>query len=228
MRIVALTLCAAASAVAAVTAAAAPALADQRHSATTTIRISPHALAPGAEVEVWAFGCPNRVATASSPVFVDDAELTPEGDALFSEATIRSTATKGPHRVTVDCADGLLNGRRGGGQEDPGGQVDPGGQKEPGGREDPGGQEQHPGRQVDPGGRAGQDGRSGVSVAVERPPSPVAPVRAGGGGTAPGAGRARDDIDGAEAYGLLLSGGTAVAVGGLAVHRRRRPSGTAG
>ncbi|MFF5589036.1 hypothetical protein [Streptomyces hygroscopicus] len=206
MRIVALTLCAAASAaVAAVTAAAAPALADQRHSATTTIRISPHALAPGAEVEVWAFGCPNRVATASSPVFVDDAELTPEGDALFSEATIRSTATKGPHRVTVDCADGLLNGRRGGGQEDPGGQ----GQK-------------------DPGGRAGQDGRSGVSVAVERPPSPVAPVRAGGGGTAPGTGRARDDIDGAEAYGLLLSGGTAVAVGGLAVHRRRRPSGTAG
>ncbi|MFE2677486.1 hypothetical protein [Streptomyces hygroscopicus] len=205
MRIVALTLCVAASAAVAAVTAAAPALADQRHSAATTIRISPHALAPGAEVEVWAFGCPNRVATASSPVFVDDAELTPEGDALFSEATIRSTATKGPHRVTVDCADGLLNGHRGGGQEDPGDQ----GQK-------------------DPGGRAGQDGRSGVSVAVERPPSPVAPVRAGGGGTAPGTGRARDDIDGAEAYGLLLSGGTAVAVGGLAVHRRRRPSGTAG
>ncbi|MEU5272081.1 hypothetical protein AB0G77_26755 [Streptomyces hygroscopicus] len=205
MRIVALTLCAAASAAVAAVTAAAPALADQRHSATTTIRISPHALAPGAEVEVWAFGCPNRVATASSPVFVDDAELTPEGDALFSEATIRSTAAKGPHRVTVDCADGLLDGHRRGGQEDPGGQ----GQK-------------------DPGGRAGQDGRSGVSVAVERPPSPVAPVRAGGGGTAPGTGRARDDIDGAEAYGLLLSGGTAVAVGGLAVHRRRRPSGTAG
>ncbi|AGP57524.1 hypothetical protein M271_30440, partial [Streptomyces rapamycinicus NRRL 5491] len=81
--------------------AAAPALADQRHSATTTIRISPRALAPGAEVEVWAFGCPARVATASSPVFVDDAELTPEGDALFSEATIRSTAAKGAHRVTL-------------------------------------------------------------------------------------------------------------------------------
>ncbi|AQW51090.1 hypothetical protein ACIQPP_36090 [Streptomyces violaceusniger] len=191
MRIVALTLCTAACAAVAAVTAAAPALADQRHSATATIRISPHALAPGAEVEVWAFGCPDREATASSPVFVDDAELTPEGDALFSEATIRSTATKGAHRVTVDCADGLAReGREG--------------------RED------------------GKGGMGGVSLAVERPPSPVAPVRAGGGGTARDETRARDDIGGAEAYGLVLSGGTALAVGGLAVHRRRHPSGTAG
>ncbi|WP_413115407.1 hypothetical protein ACK1X7_19415 [Streptomyces sp. CY1] len=188
MRIVALTLCTAACAAVAAVTAAAPALADQRHSATTTIRISPHALAPGAEVEVWAFGCPDREATASSPVFVDDAELTPEGNALFSEATIRSTATKGAHRVTVDCADGLASGDR----ED------------------------------------GKGTMGGVSLAVERPPSPVAPVRAGGGGTAPDETRARDDIGGAEAYGLVLSGGTALAVGGLAVHRRRHPSGTAG
>ncbi|ASQ94923.1 hypothetical protein [Streptomyces sp. 11-1-2] len=191
MRIVALTLCTAACAAVAAVTAAAPALADQRHSATTTIRISPHALAPGAEVEVWAFGCPDREATASSPVFVDDAELTPEGDALFSEATIRSTATKGAHRVTVDCADGLA-------------------------REDREGRED------------GKGGMGGVSLAVERPPSPVAPVRAGGGGTARDETRARDDIGGAEAYGLALSGGTALAVGGLAVHRRRHPSGTAG
>ncbi len=194
MRIVALTLCTAACAAVAAVTAAAPALADQRHSATTTIRISPHALAPGAEVEVWAFGCPNREATASSPVFVDDAELTPEGNALFSEATIRSTATKGAHRVTVDCADSLARE----GLE---------------GRED---------------GKGGMGAMGGVSLAVERPPSPVAPVRAGGGGTAPDETRARDDIGGAEAYGLVLSGGTALAVGGLAVHRRRHPSGTAG
>ncbi|MCG0286450.1 hypothetical protein [Streptomyces sp. PSAA01] len=191
MRIVALTLCTAACAAVAAVTAAAPALADQHHSATTTIRISPHALAPGAEVEVWAFGCPDREGTASSPVFVDDAELTPEGNALFSEATIRSTATKGAHRVTVDCADGLSRADREA-------------------RED------------------GKGGMSGVSLAVERPPSPVAPVRAGGGGTASDETRARDDIGGAEAYGLVLSGGTALAVGGLAVHRRRHPSGTAG
>ncbi|MBP8538543.1 hypothetical protein [Streptomyces sp. MK37H] len=187
MRIVALTLCTAACAAVAVVTAAAPALAEQRHSATTTIRISPRALAPGAEVEVWAFGCPDRVATASSPVFVDDAELTPEGDALFSEATIRSTAAKGAHRVTLDCAGGGLV------------------------RED----------------GTGADGAGGVALAVERPPSPVAPVRAGGGGTAPDEARPRDDIGAAEAYGLVLSGGTAVAVGGLAVHRRRHPSRTA-
>ncbi|WP_413101468.1 hypothetical protein [Streptomyces sp. Inha503] len=200
MRIVALTLCSAACAAVAAMTAAAPVLAEQRHSATTTIRISPRALAPGAEVEVWAFGCPDRVATASSPVFVDDAELTPEGDALFSEATIRSTAAKGAHRVTLDCADGGLvredgTGAGGGGAGGTGGA----------------------------GGEA-QDGADRVALAVERPPSPVAPVRAGGGGTAPDEARPRDDIGAAEAYGLVLSGGTAVAVGGLAVHRRRHPS----
>ncbi|WP_413799510.1 hypothetical protein [Streptomyces iranensis] len=192
MRIVALTLCSAACAVVAAVTAAAPALAEQRHSATTTIRISPRALAPGAEVEVWAFGCPDRVATASSPVFVADAELTPEGDALFSEATIRSTAAKGAHRVTLDCADGGLVRADGTGADSAGGD--------------------------------GQGGAGGVALAVERPPSPVAPVRAGGGGTAPDEARPRDDIGAAEAYGLVLSGGTAVAVGGLAVHRRRHPS----
>ncbi|MCQ8194156.1 hypothetical protein [Streptomyces rugosispiralis] len=195
MRVVALTLCTAACAAVAAVTAAVPALADQRHSATTTIRISPRALAPGAEVEVWAFGCPDRMATASSPVFVDDAELTPEGDALFSEATIRSTAAKGAHRVTLDCAGGGLVRGDGTDAEGTGG--------------------------------AGQDGAGGVALAVERPPSPVAPVRAGGGGTAPDEARPRDDIGAAEAYGLVLSGGTAVAVGGLAVHRRRHPSRTA-
>ncbi|MGW7691923.1 hypothetical protein ACWGMA_24175 [Streptomyces asiaticus] len=198
MRIVALTLCSAACAAVAALTAAAPALAEQRHSATTTIRISPRALAPGAEVEVWAFGCPDRVATASSPVFVDDAELTPEGDALFSEATIRSTAVKGAHRVTLDCADGGLVHEDG---------TDADG--------------------ADGAGGDGQGGAGGVALAVERPPSPVAPVRAGGGGTAPDEARPRDDIGAAEAYGLVLSGGTAVAVGGLAVHRRRHPSRTA-
>ncbi|GAA2343889.1 hypothetical protein [Streptomyces violaceusniger] len=205
MRVVALTLCTAACAAVAAVTAAAPALAEQRHSAITTIRISPRGLAPGAEVEVWAFGCPDRVATASSPVFVDDAELTPEGNALFSEATIRSTAAKGAHRVTLDCAGGGLVG-------------------EDGTREGGTGAD---GAGTDGTGADGQGGAGGVALAVERPPSPVAPVRAGGGGAAPDEARPRDDIGAAEAYGLVLSGGTAVAVGGLAVHRRRHPSRTA-
>ncbi|MBD3005658.1 hypothetical protein [Streptomyces sp. 5-10] len=210
MRVVALTLCTAACAAVAAVTAAAPALADQRHSATTTIRISPRALAPGAEVEVWAFGCPDRVATASSPVFVDDAELTPEGNALFSEATIRSTAAKGAHRVTLDCAGGGL--------------VREGGTGGVGTGTDGTGAD---GAGTDGAGADGQGGVGGIALAVERPPSPVAPVRAGGGGTAPDEARPRDDIGAAEAYGLVLSGGTAVAVGGLAVHRRRHPSRTA-
>ncbi|MBL1118900.1 hypothetical protein JK364_42040 [Streptomyces sp. 110] len=210
MRIVALTLCSAACAAVAAMTAAAPALAEQRHSATTTIRISPRALAPGTEVEVWAFGCPDRVATASSPVFVDDAELTPEGDALFSEATIRSTAAKGAHRVTLDCAAGGL--------------VRADGTSADGTSADGAGADGAGGEGVDGEGADGQGGAGRVALAVERPPSPVAPVRAGGGGAAPDEARPRDDIGAAEAYGLVLSGGTAVAVGGLAVHRRRHPS----
>ncbi|MET7765606.1 hypothetical protein ABZS71_27635 [Streptomyces sp. NPDC005393] len=183
MRSVALTLCTVALSTATLCVAA-PALAEQRHSGTATIRINRHALAPGAEVEVRVFGCPSDAATASSPVFVDDAELTPDGDGLFSEATIRSTATVGTHRVTVDC-----------------GGV--------------------------PAYEEGDGSQGKVSIAVERPPSPVAPVHAGGGGTSPADARLRDDFGGAEAYGLVLSGGTALAVGGLAVQRRRRrPSGT--
>ncbi|MFI0821563.1 hypothetical protein ACH4TX_39115 [Streptomyces sp. NPDC021098] len=192
MRIATLTLCTATLSLL----ASGPALADQRHDGTATIRVSPLAIAPGAEVEVRAFGCQGTVATATSPVFVDDAELTPDGNGLFSEATIRSTAAKGAHRVAVDCGGGM----------------------EPGARR--------------------------VWVAVERPPSPVAPVHAGGGGAprpaegAEGDGddegwdddEGRDDQDrtpwgnvgGAAAYGLVLSGGTAVAVAGLAVRRRRQ------
>ncbi|MFI0780603.1 hypothetical protein [Streptomyces sp. NPDC021212] len=176
MRIATLTLCTATLCLI----ASGPARADQRHDATATIRISPLAIAPGAEVEVRAFGCQGTMATATSPVFVDDAELTPDGDdGLFSEATIRSTASKGVHRVAVDC---------GGGVAEPG---------------------------------AGK-----VSVAVERPPSPVAPIHAGGGGAPRPTDEEpprRDGIGGgATAYGLVLSGGTAVAVAGLAVRRRRQ------
>jgi hypothetical protein len=176
MRIAALTLCTAVLCL-----APGPALAEQRHDGTATIRVSPLAIAPGAEVEVRAFGCQGTMATATSPVFVDDAELTPDGDGLFSEATIRSTASKGAHRVAVDC-----------------GGAQPG------------------------------TGTGKVSVAVERPPSPVAPVHAGGGGAprpAPGSEdrtRRGGGVGGAEAYGLVLSGGTALAVAGLAVRRRRQ------
>ena len=175
MRSVPLTLGAAVLVTAAAMAlATGPALADHRHSGTATVRVGPLTIAPGTEVEVRAFGCPSKVATASSPVFVSDAELTPDGDGLFSEATIRSTARAGAHRVTVDC----------GGTKD------------------------------------GDEGK--VSVAVESPPSPVAPVHAGGGGAVPADERMRDNFGGAEAYGLVLSGGTALVVAGLAVQRRRR------
>ncbi|MEV0277242.1 LPXTG cell wall anchor domain-containing protein [Streptomyces sp. NPDC050610] len=48
--------------------------------------------------------------------------------------------------------------------------------------------------------------------------SPVAPVPAGGGGTAPRI----EDTGGPEPYGLVLAGGAALVLGGLFLHRRRR------
>ncbi|MES4908072.1 MULTISPECIES: hypothetical protein [unclassified Streptomyces] len=60
-----------------------------------------------------------------------------------------------------------------------------------------------------------------------RPPRHVHHVHHAHPRTVPADGAARHAIGGAEAYGLGLSGGTALAVAGLAVHRRRRPVGTA-
>ncbi|MER6144629.1 hypothetical protein ABT174_32050 [Streptomyces sparsogenes] len=58
-------------------------------------------------------------------------------------------------------------------------------------------------------------------------PARPAPVHRAHSGTAPADAATRDDFGGAEAYGLALSGGTAMAVVGLAVRRRRRPAGPA-
>ncbi|MEU9795574.1 hypothetical protein AB0E27_34225 [Streptomyces sparsogenes] len=59
-------------------------------------------------------------------------------------------------------------------------------------------------------------------------PARHAPVHRAHSGTAPADGATREDFGGAEAYGLVLSGATAMAVAGLAVRRRhRRPVGPA-
>ncbi|MGO4419622.1 hypothetical protein AB4Z54_12990, partial [Streptomyces sp. MCAF7] len=55
------------------------------------------------------------------------------------------------------------------------------------------------------------------------PARPAHPAHHAHPGIAPADDAARQDFGGAEAYGLVLSGGTALAVAGLAVHRRRRP-----
>ncbi|MEU7044860.1 LPXTG cell wall anchor domain-containing protein [Streptomyces varsoviensis] len=77
-------------------------------------------------------------------------------------------------------------------------------------------------------GGEGQTVQGNLTVTAEgsatAPASPVAPVPAGGGGTAPRI----DDAGGPEPYGLVLAGGAALMLGGLFLHRRRRrgaPSG---
>ncbi|MGY0061399.1 hypothetical protein ACWY4P_33490 [Streptomyces sp. LZ34] len=68
---------------------------------------------------------------------------------------------------------------------------------------------------------------AGPAVADQEDNAPARTAHHAHSGPAPADDAARHDFGGAEAYGLVLSGGTALAVAGLAVHRRRRPVATA-
>ncbi len=174
-----------------------------------TLVVSLAHVRPGHEVEVRAFGCEGRTGAVAPRAFVVGARLAPEpkgGDGLFAEAMIRGAADSGVYDVTVRCdgRSGVAVGRVHVGAE---------------------------GRRADEAPEAARPDRAGDHHALPRPAcSPVAPVRAGGGGTA---GEPRDvaadeepprdgGVGVAEAYGLALAGGTALTLGGMALHRRSR------
>lgn len=66
---------------------------------------------------------------------------------------------------------------------------------------------------------------AGPAVADQEDAAPASPghVHRAHSDTTPADDAARRDLGGAEAYGLMLSGATALAVAGLAVRRRCRP-----
>lgn len=180
---------------------------------TASVAVTPATAAPGTDITLRVTGCAQRTAVAASPAFVADARLT-VADAvreLAGESRVRSTLTPGTYPVRVVCGDtertGTLTVRTNDRPSAPGtggappasgtGEVPPAsgtGEVPPasgtggipptpgtgGPLPVPGGD----GRSAapDPGHEGEEQGAFGHRPGA--PASPVAPVRAGGGGAA--------------------------------------------
>jgi hypothetical protein len=167
-----------------------------------TVSVTPSRPAPGAEITLKVTGCVGRTATATSDAFVSDVRLSGSGGSLVGDTRVRSSVAVGAYDVRITCVDFTVKGRIS--------VVAPTHVEPP-----------RPGK---PSGPAAQDvpAQDVPTVAA----SPVAPVRAGGGGAAPLASveEARADGPGAvqAVIGLVLAGGAAAAVVFRGVRRRRR------
>ncbi|MFF2124789.1 hypothetical protein ACFVW1_05215 [Streptomyces olivochromogenes] len=90
-----LTLCAGAVLAAAFTPAA--------YAADGGVSVSPASPAPGSDVQLRALGCTGTTGTAVSTAFVADARLTGQGGVLVGDTRVRSSATPGSYEVKVSC-----------------------------------------------------------------------------------------------------------------------------
>ncbi|MFJ4814470.1 hypothetical protein [Streptomyces sp. NPDC088801] len=161
---------------------AAVALAPAAHAADGgSVSVTPAAPAPGSDVTLHVTGCAQRTAVAASAAFVADARLTVTGAReLAGESRVRSTIKAGSYPVRVSCGATRLTGTltvRDGEAGRPGAAPEP--VLVPGA----GGQPPAPGK----GGQPSAPGADEEAFPSLRPgvhASPVAPVRAGGGGAA--------------------------------------------
>jgi hypothetical protein len=162
------------------------------------VSVSPASPAPGSDIQLRAQGCTGTTGTAVSTAFVADARLTGRGGVLVGDTRVRSSATAGTYAVKVSC-----DGR----QDRVTGTV----------------------TVAAPGGPTSLRSALAVPNALTSalavptgPASPVAPVHAGGGGTAHFASvDARSSSPGTKhaVIGLVLASAAAVAV---AVRSARR------
>ncbi|MGV9500682.1 hypothetical protein ACWDQ0_20600 [Streptomyces sp. NPDC003642] len=171
---------------------------------TASVSVTPATTAPGTDITLRVTGCAQRTAVAASPAFVADARLT-VADAvreLAGESRVRSTLTPGTYPVRVVCGDtertGTLTVRTNDRPSAPGtggappasgtGEVPPasgtGGIPPTPGTGGPLPVPGGDGRSAapDPGHEGDEQGAFGHRPGA--PASPVAPVRAGGGGAA--------------------------------------------
>ncbi|MGW8877798.1 hypothetical protein [Streptomyces mirabilis] len=72
------------------------------------VSVSPVSPAPGSDVQLRALGCTGTTGTAVSAAFVADARLTGQGGVLVGDTRVRSSATPGAYEVKVSC-DGRQN-----------------------------------------------------------------------------------------------------------------------
>ncbi|MBT3161880.1 hypothetical protein HTV80_01980 [Streptomyces sp. Vc74B-19] len=156
------------------------------------LSVTPAAPAPGSDIALRVTGCDAREAVAQSPALVSEARLTRTGDGLAGDSRVRSTLTAGTYAVTYAC-DGT--------EREAALKVTPG--PAPAGEPPP------------PADQAPQ-----TPQAPQTHPSPVAPVNAGGGGTARAvaADRERHGPGTAQTVVALALAGTAA----VTVHRRAR------
>ncbi|MFF0474161.1 hypothetical protein [Streptomyces sp. NPDC004284] len=176
--------------------------------------VSPSTASPGADVDVRVQGCRGTTGAAKSKAFVADAELTGRdggGNPLFGDTTIRSGLLDGTYKVSVTCD----------GHDHP--DV---GTVEVRHRQEPTRRPTH------------QPTHQPTYRPTHQPtyyPSPVAPVRAGGGGTAafaapaaPGVAQTTSESGLGTPYTLLGLGMAAVAAVAVAFRSARRRTGSDG
>ncbi|MER5922185.1 hypothetical protein AB0H11_27750 [Streptomyces mirabilis] len=72
------------------------------------VSVSPVSPAPGSDVQLRALGCTGSTGTAVSTAFVADARLTGQGGVLVGDTRVRSSVTPGSYEVKVSC-DGRQN-----------------------------------------------------------------------------------------------------------------------
>ncbi|MEU0168217.1 hypothetical protein ABZ214_22570 [Streptomyces iakyrus] len=163
-----------------------------------SVSVTPAAPAPGSDVTLRLTGCAQRTAVAASAAFVADARLTVTGAReLAGESRVRSTAEAGSYAVRITCGaaqqTATLTVRDGAARRSDAAPLPApgaGGQQpahgEPANGEAANGEA---GQQPAPegGGQPSAPGRDREAFPSHRPgapASPVAPVRAGGGGAA--------------------------------------------
>ncbi|MFG2834719.1 PT domain-containing protein [Streptomyces zaomyceticus] len=70
------------------------------------VTVTPSTASPGADIDVRVQGCKGTTGAAKSPAFVADAELTGRdggGAPLFGDTTVRSGLENGTYKVSVTC-----------------------------------------------------------------------------------------------------------------------------
>ncbi|GAA2273299.1 hypothetical protein GCM10010234_05420 [Streptomyces hawaiiensis] len=199
-----------------------------------SVSVTPARPTPGSDITLRVTGCAQRTAVAASAAFVADARLTVAGaDELVGDSRVRSTLKAGSYAVRVTCG----ATRRTGTFTVQDGEATAGAAaaREAGapvhGRQ--GGQPPVPGKGGEPPvpGEVGQSSAPGVdeeafpSRRPGAPASPVAPVRAGGGGAADSLAAEERGAGPGTAQGvtgLVLAGAAAVVVVALRGVRRGR------
>ncbi|SFF54725.1 hypothetical protein [Streptomyces mirabilis] len=73
------------------------------YAADGAVSVSPVSPAPGSDVQLRALGCTGTTGTAVSTAFVADARLTGQGGVLVGDTRVRSSATPGAYEVKVSC-----------------------------------------------------------------------------------------------------------------------------